>query len=128
MSNGTLVDGGGNMVATEGSATTSTDTVGPIIVGARYDIGATGGVSDDVIYLTFSESLSGATVDTTNATTDFALNAGGSLASATVTNISGNTAEVHLGASSTALTAGTSQISIKTGALGDTLSNASPTE
>ena len=116
------------MVATEGAATPSTDTVGPIIIGVRYDAGATGGVSDDVIYLTFSESLSGATIDTTNATTDFSVIGGGSLTSATVTNIVGNTAEIHLGAGSTAFTVGVSKISIKTGAISDVLSNVSPTE
>lgn len=72
--NSTLGDSSGNKVATEGSATAAVDTVGPVVIGARYDAGATGGASDDVIYITFSESVSGATIDTTNATTDFAIN------------------------------------------------------
>lgn len=70
-SNTTLGDTSNNIIPTDVSPVTSTDGVGPIIVGARYDAGATGGVSDDVIYLTFSESLSGATIDTANAMTDF---------------------------------------------------------
>ena len=72
-SNSTLEDTSNNTASIEGSPTPATDAVGPIIIGARYDEGATPAVSDDVIYLTFSESLSGATVDTSNATTDFNL-------------------------------------------------------
>lgn len=71
--NTTLEDLSNNTAPTEATASNSEDGVGPIIIGARYDAGATPSVSDDIIYATFSENFSGATINTANAATDFLL-------------------------------------------------------
>ena len=127
-SNGTLADSAGNLVVTEGSATAATDRAGPVVISARYDEGSAG-VSDDILSLTFSESLSGATIDTTagGSANDFVLSGGGAFGVASTTVLSGNTATITMGAGATALTIGTTKVGIKTGAAADTLSNISPT-
>lgn len=126
-SNTTLADTAGNLVQTEASGTNAIDGTGPVIIGARYDAGSAG-VADDAIYLTFSENIDAGSISPTS-TNDFTVSGGGALsASSTTAFVSGNSATVTLGAGATALTAGTSKISILSGTVTDTLFNVSPIE
>jgi hypothetical protein len=127
LANTTLADVSGNLVSTEVGATNATDEAGPVVVGARYDAG-NAGVADDAIYMTFSENLDAASVSGTS-TNDFVITGGGALSASSATAFAGgNSATVTLGAGATALTAGTSKISIATGGVADTLANVSPAE
>lgn len=125
--NTTLADLAGNLVQTEASGINAIDGVGPVIVGARYDAG-NAGVADDTIYLTFSENIFTGSLSNISSA-DFSVSGGGALsANSTTSYVDGNSAIITLGAGATALIAGTSKISILSGALSDALFNVSPTE
>ena len=125
--NTTLTDLAGNLVQTEASGINAIDGVGPVIVGARYDAGNYG-VADDTIYLTFSENIFTGSLSNISST-DFSVSGGGALSANSTTSYSNeNSAIITLGAGATPLIAGTSKISILSGALSDTLFNISPIE
>ncbi len=129
VSNTSLWDIWNNIISNEISATTATDNVWPVVTWARYDE-VWAWVSDDVIYITFSENISADSIDTTVgwSSNDFEITLWWSLwASATTSIISSTQVKVTLWAWSTALTAGTSNIWIKTWALTDNNTNISPT-
>ena len=129
VSNTSLWDISDNIISNEVWSTASTDKVWPVITWARYDE-VSAWVSDDIIYITFSEDISAWSIDTSIwwASNDFEITLWWSLwASATTSIISATQVQITLWAWSTALTAGTSKIGIKTWALTDDNSNISPT-
>ena len=129
VSNASLWDIWNNIISNEISATSATDNVWPVVTWARYDE-VSAWVSDDIIYITFSENISAASIDTTVgwSSNDFEITLWWSLwASATTSIISATQVKITLWAWSTALTAGTSKIWIKTWALTDDNTNISPT-
>jgi hypothetical protein len=129
VSNTSLWDISDNIISNEISTTASSDKVWPVITWARYDEVIIW-VSDDVIYITFSENISAWSIDTSVgwASNDFEISLWWSLwASATTSIISANQAKITLWVWSTALTAGISKIGIQTWALTDDNSNISPT-
>lgn len=127
ITNTTLGDTSGNIFQTEGGATNATDGAGPVIVGARYDTGGAG-VADDTISIAFSENIDSGTLAALSST-DFILTSGGAFAGNSTSAFGGGaTATITMGAGATALTPGTSKISITTGGIADSLENVSPTE
>ena len=122
VSNTSLADNVGNLVAIESSVTPSTDGAGPVITTARYEYG-----TPDKIYVTLSESLSGATLNV-NPALDFTVTSGGSFGTnSTQTLLGSGTIVITLGNDMTPFTPGVSALSIISGALADSLGNTSPT-
>lgn len=129
LSNSTLVDWAWNTVIAEPSFTTTTDKVWPIIIWARYDE-AGAWVADDKIYLTFSENISAASIDTSAwwASNDFVIVWWWAFSWNSTTSINSATEVViTMWAWATALSSATSKVWIKTSALEDSLNNPSPT-
>lgn len=127
-SNSSLKDLAWNSILVEWSSTISTDKTWPIILWARYDEWSAG-ITDDKIYITFSESIQGASIDTANAATDFVINDWWSLGTdSSVTITSATTVTINLWSTASSLTPWVSKLSIQTWAIADSLTNVSPSE
>ncbi len=129
VSNSSLWDVSDNIISNELWTTAADDKVWPVITGARYDE-VWVWVVDDIIYITFSEDINVWSIDTSawGSSNNFEITLWWILWwSATTSIISANELKVTLWAGSTALTAGTSKIWIKTWSLSDNNTNISPT-
>lgn len=110
--NTTLTDISGNMIPSEGTATSATDTVGPVIVNIRFD-----GVN--TLYATLSEAVSG-----TITPSSFILS--GATATISSVNIPTGSSSGTLTLSNSGIVYGTSELSFTPNSVGDTLNNKQP--